>query len=132
MDHSKKRQKRRKNKQSSNNEQFKIDTSKIKTLGKTTLMIRNIPNKYTKKLFLEELNRVFEGKFDFFYLPIDQTYDCNIGYAFINFVNLDTIETFYWEYHGKRWERFNSKKVCMISYARLQGLEELVRSFINS
>ena len=28
---------------------------------------------------------------------------------------------FYQQYHGKKWEKFNSEKVCDIAYARIQG-----------
>lgn len=63
--------------------------------NRTTLMIKNIPNKYTQEGLLKMLNQKNEGEFDFFYLPIDftvihtQSYyqnKCNVGYAFINFV----------------------------------------------
>jgi hypothetical protein len=36
------------------------------------------------------------------------------------------------EFDGKRWERFNSEKVCAIAYARIQGFKELVQHFENS
>jgi hypothetical protein len=38
---------------------------------RTTLMIRNIPNKYSQAAVLDEINEQFLGTFDFFYLPID-------------------------------------------------------------
>lgn len=38
---------------------------------RTTLMIRNIPNKYTQKMLLEEIDTQFKDLYDFFYLPID-------------------------------------------------------------
>ena len=38
---------------------------------RTTLMIRNIPNKYDQKLILKTLEPDFKNKYDFFYLPID-------------------------------------------------------------
>lgn len=39
--------------------------------GRTTVMIRNIPNKYDQSLMLQKLNSKFRSAFDFFYLPID-------------------------------------------------------------
>lgn len=38
---------------------------------RTTLMIRNIPNKYSISALQEEINSCFEGKYDFLYLPLD-------------------------------------------------------------
>ena len=34
-------------------------------------MIKNIPNKYTKKMMLGEFDKKFKNTYDFFYLPID-------------------------------------------------------------
>ena len=70
-------------------------------------MIRNIPNKYSQELLLEELKQ-HKMKFDFFYLPIDYNNDCNVGYAFINFIHAKFIPGFYQEFHGRRWNKFNS------------------------
>jgi hypothetical protein len=44
-----------------------------------------------------------------------------VGYAFINFIDCLSIVPFYDEFHGKKWEKFNSEKVCAITYARIQG-----------
>lgn len=80
-------------------------------------MIRNIPNKYTKEQMLSTLNRKFKDQFDFFYLPIDFFNDCNVGYAFINFINVRDIENFYKSFNNQKWARFNSEKICKINYA---------------
>jgi len=44
--------------------------------GRTTIMIRNIPNKYTQDMLLELFEKNHKKKFDFFYLPID--YNVNV------------------------------------------------------
>ena len=38
---------------------------------RTTLMVRNIPNKYNQKMLLATIEDRHEGKFDLLYLPID-------------------------------------------------------------
>ena len=54
---------------------------------RTTVMIRNIPNRYSRET-LVEVFQDFVGTFDFFYLPIDAVARANIGYAFINFATV--------------------------------------------
>lgn len=38
---------------------------------RTTIMIRNIPNKFKQKNLLEMINLKHPGKYDYFYLPMD-------------------------------------------------------------
>lgn len=99
---------------------------------RTTLMIKNIPNKYTQRMLLQLIEERFRGHFDFFYLPIDFKNKCNVGYAFINMVRPAYIPALVEELHGRRWPRFNSEKVCSISYGRIQGKSALVQHFQNS
>ena len=82
-------------------------------------MIRNIPNKYTKKMMLNEFNKNFRNKFDYFYLPIDFQNKCNMGYAFINFIDVNEVKLFFNEFNNTKWKRFNSSKICQIAYARI-------------
>ena len=51
---------------------FVIDFKKIETDGRTTIMVKNIPNKYTQETLLQEFSNNHENTFDFFYLPIDK------------------------------------------------------------
>jgi RNA recognition motif-containing protein len=86
-----------------NDERFEIVPDKIVQKNWTTLIIRNIPNKYTKEQMLATLNKKFKDQFDFFYLPIDFFNDCNVGYAFINFVSVKEIESFYRTFNNQKW-----------------------------
>ena len=96
---------------------------------RTTLMIKNIPNKYTISTFLEEINGNFKDTYDIFYLPIDYINKCNLGFAFINFVEPLHIIYFYELYTGKKWKKFNSDKICELLYAKFQGKKELIAHF---
>ena len=101
-------------------------------LGKdkrTTLMIKNIPNKYTLNIIIKEININFKNKYDLFYLPIDYANKCNLGFAFINFVNSFYIIEFYNLYIGKKWKYFNSEKKCDLLYAKIQGKRDLIKHF---
>ena len=102
---------------------------------RTTLMVRNIPNKYSQKILLRLVDLRFKDKYDFFYLPIDYKHRCNVGYAFINFYQefrKEAIVEFFQLFNDKRWDKFNSEKVCKISYARLQGQDALLEHFKSS
>ena len=99
---------------------------------KTTVMIRNIPNKYTQKMLLAEVDTELQGKYNFFYLPIDFKNQCNVGYAFINLTDPLWILKLNEKFNGKRWSHFNSGKICEITYARIQGKEALVAHFRHS
>ncbi len=96
---------------------------------RTTIMIKNIPNKYTISSFLGEINVNFKYTYDIFYLPIDYVNKCNLGFAFINFVEPFHIILFYELYRGKKWKKFNSDKICELLYAKFQGKKELIAHF---
>lgn len=123
---------KRQNHKVENASEFDIIIDDIFNTNKTTLMIRNIPNKYTKELMLKTIDRYFKHTYDFFYLPIDFKNNCNVGYAFINFKKIETIEAFYNRFNKQRWEMFNSDKVCQIKYARIQGKKECKEHFKDS
>lgn len=92
-------------------------------------MIRNIPNKYTQQMLLQTLDRTQKDNYDFFYLPIDFKNNCNMGYAFINFVDSIFIVNFFYQYDGTKWAQFNSDKICKITYGRIQGKKALENNF---
>lgn len=69
-------------------------------------------------MLLETLNKCHRSTspgqlvYDFCYLPIDFKNRCNLGYAFVNFVDAAFAAECYMAFNAKRWNDFNSKKVC--------------------
>jgi hypothetical protein len=96
---------------------------------RTTIMIRHIPNKYNMLSFLEEVNKDFKDKYDIFYLPVDFKNNCNLGFAFINFIDPMHIILFYELFRGKKWTKYKSDKICELAYAKVQGRNELIEHF---
>ncbi|RDL35072.1 uncharacterized protein BP5553_07003 [Venustampulla echinocandica] len=99
---------------------------------KTTIMLRNIPNKLDQATLKQIVDESSFGRYDFMYLRIDFSNNCNVGYAFINFVHAVDIIHFVIARANKKWNYFNSEKVAEISYAAIQGRESLVEKFRNS
>lgn len=100
---------------------------------KTTLMFQNIPNKFNQKMLLKEVDaRGFKGKYNFFYLPIDFKNRCNMGYAFINFLDVAWAKKFEQELTGVKLSSHSSKKTCAVVPARIQGLENNIAAYRNS
>lgn len=90
----------------------------------TTVMMRNLPNKYTQSFLLSDINEAgFIGTFDFLYLPIDTETNANKGYAFVNFSEPGFAWMFKQGFEGRRMPRFNSVKVVFVSAATLQGFD---------
>lgn len=92
--------------------------------NKTTVMMRNLPNKYTQRMLLTEVNQTgFLGTFDFLYLPIDPETAANRGYAFLNFIDPGFAWMFKTSYEGRKMNRFKSTKVVSVMPATLQGFD---------
>lgn len=92
----------------------------------TTLMIRNIPNRYSQRDLIAELEDMgFGGKFNFLYIPLDKGTMANVGYAFVNFIDKEwaagCMEAF--QEHRFKRHRKTSGKIASVSAAHLQGLE---------
>ncbi|MCJ1396506.1 hypothetical protein MMC18_009397 [Xylographa bjoerkii] len=115
---------------------------------RTTIMLRNIPNKIDQAMLKEIVDDTSRGMYDFMYLRIDFANNCkwvdrrrkmfpklnkfrSVGYAFINFedpyyiIDVDYLLS-------NAMNRFNSDKVAEVSYATIQGKDCLVQKFRNS
>mmetsp|Transcript_41924 Transcript_41924/g.66585 ORF Transcript_41924/g.66585 Transcript_41924/m.66585 type:complete len:374 (-) Transcript_41924:126-1247(-) len=98
----------------------------------TTVMLRNIPNKYTQNTLMQEINDLgFCGTYNFFYLPMDVHNRSNVGYAFINFEKPKDTERFRRSFSEHRFQRFHSRKIGSVCTAHVQGLDENLRHFEN-
>lgn len=98
----------------------------------TTVMLRNIPLKYNREALLEDMdNRGFAYSYDFFYLPIDFHTGNNVGYAFINFLDEDTVNRFKAIYDGLQLSA-DSAKICQVSEAKAQGKLKNIEQYRNS
>ena len=97
---------------------------------RTTVMIRNIPIKYTDQILTNALSE-FNGKYDCLYMPYDYEKNGNKGYAFINFVNPLHILYFYEKFNGKKWVHFESAKICELNCAHFQGINEIQKHAKN-
>ncbi|GIK06527.1 hypothetical protein Aspvir_002177 [Aspergillus viridinutans] len=130
-----------------------VDIERIR-LGldvRTTIMLRNIPNKIDQTMLKTIVDETSHGKYDFMYLRIgkkenswfnckmkltlsllDFANNCNVGYAFINFEDPIDIIDFVKTRAGRSWNCFNSDKVAEVSYATIQGKDCLIQKFRNS
>ncbi|GAA5878357.1 hypothetical protein JCM1840_001389 [Sporobolomyces johnsonii] len=122
---------------------------------RTTLMLKNIPNKlkdYEVMNFIEEVSlalprvekaaapltssllvsQVVGRAFDFFYLRCDYSNNCNVGYGFVNFTTTTALLAYAKARLGTRWNMCGSDKLCVMSYANIQGKESLINHFKNS
>jgi len=104
----------------------------------TTLMIRNIPNRYSQDELIDELEGLgFSDTFDFFYAPIDVGTMGNVGYAFVNFVDAaaarrchEVLDGFTFEKHLK--STTSRRRAAKVSVAHLQGLEANLKHYEKS
>lgn len=103
-------------------------------VDKTTVILRNLPEDFTREALVELLNAEgFCGRYDYIYLPLHFALRTCFGYAFINLVNCFEAERFRYHFEGfNRWLQ-PDKKVAAVGWSdSLQGLDEQVARFRNS
>ncbi|KAL5201844.1 hypothetical protein ABZP36_036198 [Zizania latifolia] len=115
------------------------------SFGITSLMIRNIPNKFRKKRLIAILDQhcaeeneklggrsAVKSEYDFLYVPIDFGTSCNRGYAFVNMTTAVAAWRLRSFLQNHRWNAVCSGKVCDVVQATIQGREALVAHFSSS
>lgn len=100
----------------------------------TTVMLRNIPNKYTRSMLVALIDEQgFKGQYDFVYLPMDFRQAVNLGYAFVNLLTHDGAMQFKAAFQDfSKWSS-ESSKTGEVSWAiPHQGLNDNVERYRNS
>lgn len=113
--------------------------------SRTTVMIRNIPKSFSQSILVELLVRKLPpGTFDFVYLPMDLMNGVNVGYAFVNLKESNSVIRVFNLLNNKTWraiithcssvvpESTELHKACKVSYGRIQGLDNLMEHFKSS
>ncbi|CAE7373467.1 ML2 [Symbiodinium sp. CCMP2456] len=103
---------------------------------RTTVMVRNIPKACTREAFVELLNPCgLSDRYTFFYMPFDKRRNMHCGFAFINFrtpsdvlVLWQRMTPSFWRAYLKRGH-VSASTLPAVSYARLQGQEQLTKHF---
>lgn len=99
-----------------------------------TLMLRNLPNNYTRTMLLSLLDTEgFSGQYDFVYLPIDFKSHASLGYAFVNLNTIEVAESCWKVFEGFNKWVVPSQKVCSVNWSTpFQGLDAHVERYRNS
>jgi hypothetical protein len=103
-------------------------------LTTTNIMIRNIPNGYTRSALLELLKEEgFGASYDFVYLPGDFSRWFGLGYAFVNMVTSEEAERVIARLEGYSNWTVKSCKVCEVRLGEAHHtLEYYIERFRNS
>lgn len=96
-------------------------------------MLRNLPKTFDQERLLALLDSEgLKGSYDFAYLPIDFRNRCNLGYAFVNFVNPETASGFMRLFDGfDRWACESTEK-GQVAWSEKGGLKENIERYRNS
>jgi len=102
--------------------------------AKTTVMMRHIPNDYTREMLMKLIDdEGFGGCYRLFYLPIDYGSRVSFGYAFIDLATPEEAERFRSHFQGFTAWDVVSQKICEVSWSSvLQGVSAHVERYRNS
>lgn len=81
---------------------------------------------FSRETILANIDRCCRNKYDFFYLPIDQKTNCNLGYGYINMIDLDSVCTMYREVALRENPHLVPWK-AVVQHTQRQGVHDLLR-----
>jgi len=103
---------------------------------RTTVMVRNIPKACSREAIVELLSPCgLANRYTFFYMPFDKRRNVHCGFAFINFrspadvlVLFECMTPSFWRSYLNK-THLTAATMPAVSYARLQGHEQLTKHF---
>jgi hypothetical protein len=101
----------------------------------TTVMLRNLPNKYTREMLVDLLDvEGFRGLYTFVYVPIDFKTHAGLGYAFVDLVSPFHARRVHQQLEGFAQWGLPTDKVCSVSWSHpeQQGCAEHLERYRNS
>ena len=114
---------------------FDIHPEKIRSGEdlRTTVMIRNIPRAWTHDDFGEFLVKLSSENYTFLYMPIDKRREVHCGFAFVNFQSAHDVLMLHTNLQVTAVRCSDAGATPLaLSYARLQGQEQLLQQFSTS
>ncbi|CAN4115350.1 unnamed protein product [Withania somnifera] len=90
-------------------------------------------------LFIDHYCSMNHWEYDFLYLPIDFGTKNNVGYAFVNLTSgcaaseiRKVLKNFKWQNVQTPMGMYSSRKICEVTWARIQGKQHLIKHFSQS
>jgi hypothetical protein len=109
------------------------DADSCQVVPRTSVMLRNLPNSYTRNLLMKLLDdEGFAGKYDFIYLPIDFKTRLSLAYAFINLVDAEESKRFWAHFNGFSNWAVPSHKIASVNWSEFQGLPRHIERYRSS
>lgn len=94
----------------------------------TTVMVCELPCRVTQTVFSAALDALgFGDDYDYLYVPTRR--GSGLGYGFVNFLTHSHARAFSNAFQNYQFGGTQSKKVCTVKPARLQGLQENLEQF---
>jgi len=99
----------------------------------TTVMLGNLPRGYTRTGLIRTLNdEGFAGLYNFVYMPMDFSTKACMGYSFVNMADAAQAQHLIETFDGHHLIRSASRKACVATLSRTQGLAASIDRYQNS
>mmetsp|Transcript_10027 Transcript_10027/g.24221 ORF Transcript_10027/g.24221 Transcript_10027/m.24221 type:complete len:601 (+) Transcript_10027:97-1899(+) len=106
----------------------------IEDADRMTVMLRNVPQEYSRRNVLDLLDRAgFHGRYDFVYLPVDFTRGRSLGYALVGLVSHEDARQLLEQLQGCSFPGLDPSMRCEASWSQPhRGLSGHIERYRNS